>query len=121
MSEYTPEKVSELVAVSETWVPNECAASPVGAWHTIERLTDALTAVSAERDRLDESFDRDLPWRYSEVLEQVKTMRADRDRLHKAIESVEDFVTAHYLDTSMGEKVLGILRAALDKEGNDDE
>lgn len=114
MSEYTPEKVAELVAEARTPWCKDCD-------HFIVALADALTAVSAERDRLDESFDRDLPWRYSEVLEQVKTMRADRDRLHKAIESVEDFVTAHYLDTSMGEKVLGILRAALDQEGNDDE
>lgn len=33
----------------------------------IERAAAALESLVQERDRLDEAFDRDLPWRYDEV------------------------------------------------------
>src|SRR5699024_4056236 len=41
-----------------------------------ERLVDALEAVERERDRLDEAFDRDLPWRYDEVEAQRNQLAA---------------------------------------------
>lgn len=124
MTEYTPEKVADIAA----WLLREHGSelSPLGRNYTDAEMADALTAVSAERDRLDESFDRDLPWRYSEMLEQVKTMRTDRDRLHKAITEALDHDPLHGRPEGlhcggMSPCIHGILRAALDKEGNDDE
>ena len=118
---YTPEKVAELVAVAETWVPSECAASPVGAWHIIERLADALTAVSAERD---EARERTSQGSYLRAIRAMNEARSERDRLHKAITEIREWwysAKAPHVKYSEYLRVTAILRAALDREGDDDE
>src|SRR5690606_714339 len=45
-----------------------------------------------------------------------QSSQADLARAREAIEKTEDWVTAHYLDTHMGEKVLEILAARHTKE-----
>lgn len=56
----------------------------------IRRLADALEAAEQraeeaerERDRLDEAFDRDLPWRYDEVEAQRNELAAVVEKLRE--------------------------------------
>lgn len=113
---YTPEKVAELVAEAREGLHS------VHERDLIRHLADALTAVSAELEHL-KHFD----W-----LKQSKRVEGERDRLHKAITEAlgwrdeayhgafgkDEFAQGYgYARRAIGR----ILRAALDKEGSDDE
>lgn len=117
MSEYTPEKVAELVAEVRD-VGEFLADHEYYEYRLIARLGDALTAVSAERDEEREARRR-TTHRYRTRLLKAQ---ADRDRLHKAItEALETAPKLGELRWRNVDRMIGILRAALDKEGNDDE
>lgn len=109
---YTPEKVAELAERLRSIAESQRMdfESPhVGM--TLDESAAALTAVSAERDHL-----RRFDW-----LKQNNRVQADRDRLHKAI--TEALATAPKLGELRWrnvDRMIGILRAALDKEGNDE-
>lgn len=111
---YTPEKVAELIGVARRY----------NAVNIVRHLADALTAVSAERD----AAIRDLAVadrQFTKLKEQTGSadaeridLRADRDRLHKAITEALAFESVL---PAIATEPRRILRAALDKEGNDDE
>ena len=119
---YTPEKVAELIAGAErAWeaaghIPqgtmvHETQWLPFANLYSVaESLLDALTAVSAERDAAQRKA-RMIP----------KRLRADRDRLHEAITEARKLNDRAQRDPDIWEDMERILRAALDKEGNDDE
>jgi DNA/RNA-binding domain of Phe-tRNA-synthetase-like protein len=95
MNEYTPEKVAELIAEARAFVN----VTDDGFYenHLVRALADALTAVSADRDRL------------RKAITEALAVRLDRNLpLHRAWPRYQDDIER-------------ILRAALDKEGNDDE
>lgn len=126
MTGHTPEKVAELVAYNRKWVQlhrenkyQREAAMRMG------RALDALTAVSAERDATHAGWDADVQ-RLAEAHNARLAAEADRDRLHKAITEALDHDPLHGRSEGlhcggMSPCIRGILRAALDKEGNDDE
>lgn len=138
MSEYTPEKVAELVAELEGF-----AAGSESARATLMRdAAAALTAVSAERDAvirdLDAGFaesdhlsakyyqrmrdaEREMHARELHHFEEEQIsadLRADRDRLHKAITEALAFESVL---PAIATEPRRILRAALDKGQDDDE
>ena len=125
---YTPEKVAQLIAEARAegadWREN------IGAMPLFDRLADALTAVTAERDAV-------LAGKYVPLADLEASWRvgagymAGRDRLHKAITEALDLTRpgasvppgvseARHIDRLMA-TANRILRASLDKEGNDDE
>ena len=142
MNEYTPEKVAELVDHARSG--NYLATRP----GLVRDMADALTAVSAERDEARETL-AVADWQFTKLKEQTGSadaeridLRAERDRLHKAITEALEHIdhTIHVIDDEDGEPRMDdeadaytegattaqhaigvILRAALDREGNDDE
>lgn len=131
MTEHTPEKVAELVAEARKLLFSDSAFGyeDTKEGDLIFRLADALAAVSAERDELrsrvafaaaivsgDATFER---------YEELERATADRDRLHKAITEALAGLELSAEPDWPGWNVLtgteNILRAALDKEGSDDE
>lgn len=123
---YTPEEVAELVADTRDYadymrrVWGEDAGARDDA-RLFDWLAAALTAVSAERDEAR---------RWAEAMQAQKfewegreaRARAERDRLHKAITDALAWLDDERLtdDQHIG-GARANLRAALDKEGNDDE
>ncbi len=152
MTEYTPEKVAELITEAR-----EKGRNNISKGITLnDRLADALTAVTAERDTairdLDAGFaesdhlsakyyqrmrdaEREMHARELHHFEEEQIsadLRAERDSLHKAITEALDWRDEAYHgafgveDFAQGygyarRSIARILRAALDKEGNDDE
>ncbi len=142
LSEYTPEKVAELITEAR-----EKGRNNISKGITLnDRLADALTAVTAERDTairdLDAGFaesdhlsakyyqrmrdaEREMHARELHHFEEEQIsadLRAERDSLHKAI--TEALATAPKLGELRWrnvDRMIGILRAALDQEGQADE
>lgn len=118
MSEYTPEKVAELIAEARTRMePHKLS------WdgEMIDLLADALTAVSAERDAEHKRAESFLYLGESDRIEHAK-VEAERDRLHKAItEALESTIqrAPSSPDRAMDD-ARRILRAALDEEASDE-
>jgi hypothetical protein len=114
---YTPEKVAEARAkLAQHAMRRDLGAMP----KHIHTVLDALTAVSAERDAAQRKA-RMIP----------KRLRADRDRLHKAITEALDLTRpgasvplgvseVRHIDRLMA-TTHGILRAALDKQDGADD
>src|SRR5690625_2834420 len=74
----------DLIAEANRLLTKNQWTSGWGVESLAERLVDALEAVERERDRLDEAFDRDLPWRYDEV-------EAQRNQLAAVVERVRQW------------------------------
>lgn len=140
-AEYTPEKVAELITEAR-----EKGRNNISKGITLnDRLADALTAVTAERDTairdLDAGFaesdhlsakyyqrmrdaEREMHARELHHFEEEQIsadLRAERDSLHKAITEARKLNDRAQRDLDIWEDMDRILRAALDKEGNDDE
>lgn len=114
MSEYTPEKVAELVAESRVKHCSDCD-------HFIGAMGTALTAVSAERDEATANHHRTVRMN-NDLVDQKMNLSEESDRLHKAItEALAAAPKLGELRWRNVDRMIGILRAALDKEGNDDE
>jgi hypothetical protein len=94
MPEYTPEKVAEEIANAQKAV-----------WAEIHGQAATRTYTVAEVKRLIYSLDN----AFSTATTAIQAVSAERDELRAVIEATEDFVTAHYLDTQMGEKVRQLL------------
>lgn len=103
---YTPEKVAELVAAARKFIRYHASEDDETI---ITRLTDALTAVSANRDEFRTAWNA---YGFD-----IIRLEDDRDRLHKAITEALAVNETSWRRAD----VRAILRAALDKEGNDDE
>lgn len=147
---YTPEKVAELVADAQRQNDDPHQYGPGAVEDLRDRLTDALTAVSAERDAairdLDAGFAESdhLSAKYYQRMRRAEDdltrarrmgraensdnlrlveinteLLAERDRLHKAITDIQDWMLnpepVNWLTLDR------ILRAALDKEGESNE
>lgn len=97
-TEYSTEKVTELIARS---------GYVDGLWGKDEIFNHmlALTCALASEHKRAESATKTGQRIYADALK----VAAERDELRAVIESTEDWVTRHYLDTHMGEKVLAIL------------
>lgn len=114
---YTPEKVAELVAESRVKHCSDCD-------HFISAMGAALAALSAklDRERAVSKPHRPSARAWASIVERAEDAEDDRDRLHKAITEALAAVRREYgsylLPYSQAERVL---RAALDKEGGDDE
>lgn len=105
MTEHTPEKVAEARAkLAQHAMRRDLVEMP----KHIHAVLDALTAASADVEMWKQETD--------DAKAYAALVEADRDRLHKAITEALDHDPLH------GRSCLHvILRAALDKEGNDDE
>lgn len=71
------------------------------------RWKDCAVEAERERDRLDEAFDRDLPWRYDEV-------EAQRNQLAAVVEKVRAADSASSSWDHFGHLVMDILATAPD-------
>lgn len=156
MTEYTPEKVADLIAEARSRVHahRELSRRMGGQGLKLSELyedhaamADALEVVSAERDRarsgaktlgeiverqvedtlrwagmedqigMDDP-DQQLAWELcAEMPGKIATLLSDRDRLHKAITEALSFESVL---PAIATEPRRILRAALDKEGNDE-
>lgn len=109
MTDYTPEKVAELIADLRA---RARVAVSHEATDALNAAADTLAAVSAERDEA----------RYwAETMQAQKfgaKARIERDRLHKAITEALAFESVL---PAIATEPRRILRTALDKEGDDDE
>lgn len=128
MTEYTPEKVAELVAALKM--------NLTGEYGDVDSLmleaADALAAVSAERDKAVATGER--------ILAEALKVSAERDeQAEPTVQQIEDACTAFYehatgltswarlveydavLANRYREGMRRALCAALDKEGGDDE
>jgi RimJ/RimL family protein N-acetyltransferase len=99
MTGYTPEKVAELVAEARDRAA-QYEGLTRGNWNT---MADALTAVSADRDRLRKAITEALDW---------------RDEAYHGAFGKDEFAQGYGYARRA---IRRILRAALDKEGDDDE
>ena len=112
---YTPEKIAELIGKLRDH-------ATVIRW--LAEISDALTAVSAERDaehaRAERLEENRSSW-IGDAMELVAKAEAERDRLHKAITEALDALDPTTGDGGAADEARRILRAALDQEGNDDE
>ncbi len=120
MTEYTPEKVAELIAEARAegadWREN------IGAMPLFDRLADALTAVSAERDDARSDLNAETA-AHADTLNLLAEALAKADRLHKAITEalvvrLDRNLPLHRAWPRYQDDVEHILRAALDKEGD---
>lgn len=94
-------------------IPDEASvlAGELRAWALDEpsdrrqiQLRAAADAIEAEHRRANSLAANRTAW-IGEAFEAQK----EADELWAVVEAAEDFVSAHYLDTQMGEKLLGIL------------
>jgi len=110
---YTPEKVADLVGRLREVIDTATSDSfTVENDHCVGRAEH--DAISAERDEAEAVRD--------EIIAALTAVSAERDRLHKAItEALEPKNIGYgHMDIALV-RVERILRAALDKEGNDDD
>lgn len=148
MTDYTPEKVDEEIATAQKAVWSEIHGHDATRRYSVGEVKQlvysldnafssaltALTAVSAEldRERVGSKPHRPSARAWASIVERAEDAEADRDRLHKAISEALDWRDEAYHGAfGKGEFAQGygyarraigrILRAALDKEGNDDE
>lgn len=143
---YTPEKVAEVIDLLQQGDGNGCRASNATMTYAAEILT-AVSAdvemwkqgtddakayavfVEAERDaehgRAEHLEENRSSW-IGDAMELVAKAEAKHDRLHKAITEALDHDPLHGRSEGLhcggaSPCIHGILRAALDREGNDDE
>ncbi len=149
MTEYTPEKVAELITEAR-----EKGRNNISKGITLnDRLADALTAVTAERDTairdLDAGFaesdhlsakyyrrmrdaerelgkERELTASLAHIVDRDAELEADRDRLRAGIKQAIRLNDSQSNSADQWEAMNNALNdalngAALDKEGNDDE
>ena len=128
----TPEEIAELKQIAEASV-----ASRDDKRHAVDdflteaemalarklddvqvlRLIAHVEKVTEQRDELDESYDRDLSWRYNEAISDLKRVRQERDELQARIDRALDWCEERAEDWGNG--IENILSAP--SEGGSDE